>query len=207
MGKFKELMYDKQKLIDAVIESLKTDVLAGDVTVLEELLGFIEKDKLVQSLPEEQWSLYRSSSDYFNIRATGFNPDIDREEIEINCGENGKLMIYKTDEGFVVDAYGQEDCVKTMTVWEEDINPIDDLPEEPYSPDNFSALDLRDFVNEFGQTHEEICAELNVPDSNDADDILMVDYFYQSTFRKWIPKLSSMYDARQETIANFLRLG
>lgn len=117
----------KQKLIDAVIEDLKRGFEFGDYTVLEELLGFIERDKLVQSLPEDQWSNHRTSVDYFNIQATGYNPDIDREEIEINAGENGKIMIYKTDEGFVVDVYGQEgDCIDTMPIWEDDINPNDE---------------------------------------------------------------------------------
>ena len=201
-------MYDKQKLIDAVIESLKADILAGDVTVLEELLGFIEKDKLVQSLPEDQWSDHRSSSDYFNIKATGYNPDLQREEIQIHCGVNGNLMIIKTDEGFVVDVYGQNDLLDSTVIWEESLNPNteDDLPEETYSPDNFSQLDIREFVEEFGQTHEEICIALNY-DEADSDDLLMVDHFFEPTFKKWIPKLSSMYDERQEAIANFLRLG
>jgi hypothetical protein len=204
MGKIKELMYDRQKLIDAVIESLRADILEGDVTVLEELLGFIEKDKLVQSLPEERWLEFRSSSDYFSIKTTGYNPDLEREEIQINCGENGNLMIVKTDEGFVVDAYDVNgENLNTMQVWEDDMNPLD----EDESPAQlcFSPAELREFKDRWGQTHDEICANLNVPDKNDADDILMLDYFFEPTFKKWFPKLSSMYNERQEAIAKFLR--
>jgi hypothetical protein len=60
---------------------------------------------------------------YFELIAVGNNEDLLREEIEINCGENGKIMIVKTDEGFVIDVYGQEDLVDTMAIWEDDINP------------------------------------------------------------------------------------
>ena len=203
-------MKNREQLIDKVIEHLREDILAGDVTVLEELLGFIEKDKLVQALPEEEWQEFRSSVDYFNIRATGFNEDIQREEIEINAGENGKIMIYKIDEGFIVDAYGQEgDCLNTMAIWEDDINPLDE-EDEPNDftgeePICFTPVELREFVNEWGQTHEEICANLNVPDSNDADDILMLDHFWLASENKWYPKAASLYTIRQQEIADHLR--
>lgn len=202
-------MKTKQELIDAVIESLKADVLAGDVTVLEELLGFIEKDKLVQSLPEDRWSEFRSSSDYFSIRATGFSKVTQREEIEINAGENGKIMIYKTIEGFVVDAYGQEgDCLNTMAIWEDDINPlVDDEPNTShFDPNDFTLADREEFIKAWGQTHEEICAELEYwENGSDTQDLLMVDYFWLEPMNVWIPKLSSMYNDREEAIANFLR--
>lgn len=55
------------------------------------------------------------SKNYFEIVQAGYNEGLEREEIQIHCGENGNLMIVKTDEGYVVDAF---DCV-----WEEDINP------------------------------------------------------------------------------------
>lgn len=47
---------NKQQLIDAVIEDLKKGFAVGDYTVLDELLHFIPKKKLIHSLPEEQWN-------------------------------------------------------------------------------------------------------------------------------------------------------
>lgn len=49
---------EKQVVIDAVIEQLKKDFEQGDFTVLDELLGFIPINNLIQSLPEEQWTKY-----------------------------------------------------------------------------------------------------------------------------------------------------
>lgn len=51
---------EKQVVIDAVIEQLKKDFENGDYTVLDELLGFIPINTLIQSLPEEEWSKYPS---------------------------------------------------------------------------------------------------------------------------------------------------
>lgn len=45
----------KKLLIDRVIESLEDDVILGDTTVLEELLGFIPDHLLRGALPEEEW--------------------------------------------------------------------------------------------------------------------------------------------------------
>ena len=63
---------------------------------------------------------------YFKVISQGWNQDLQREEIEINLGENGKLMLIKTDEGFIVDVYGQHDHVTSMTVWEDDFNADDE---------------------------------------------------------------------------------
>lgn len=52
-------MSKKQKLIDAVIEDLKNGFTYGDYTVLDELLHFIPKKKLIQALPEEQWEEHK----------------------------------------------------------------------------------------------------------------------------------------------------
>jgi hypothetical protein len=51
---------DKQKLIDTVIESLRENIANGDFTVLEELLGFIPTNNLIESLSEEQWKDFES---------------------------------------------------------------------------------------------------------------------------------------------------
>lgn len=48
----------KQKVVDAVIEQLKKDFEQKDYTVLEELLGFISKKRLIGSLPEEEWKKF-----------------------------------------------------------------------------------------------------------------------------------------------------
>lgn len=68
---------------------------------------------------------------YFKLVSSGFNKDTEREEIEINCGDNGKLLLYKTDEGFVVDVYNQTEFVDSLAVWEDDLEPdVDELFDE-----------------------------------------------------------------------------
>lgn len=62
---------------------------------------------------------------YFNVESQGWSDELQREEIQINCGENGKLNLIKTDEGFIVDVYDVNDeNINTMIVYEDDINPL-----------------------------------------------------------------------------------
>ena len=58
---------EKQELVDAVIEQLKKDFDMGDYTVLDELLGYIPKKVLLQSLPEEMWSKFEHNEDEVDI--------------------------------------------------------------------------------------------------------------------------------------------
>lgn len=52
---------EKQAVIDAVIARLMCDFNEGDFTVLEELLGFLPINTLIESLPEDQWSKFRTN--------------------------------------------------------------------------------------------------------------------------------------------------
>lgn len=71
-------------------------------------------------------------SGYFKIEHQGWREASQREEIEINAGENGKIMIYQDADklGFIVDVYGQNDEVGTMTIWEEDLYTPDEEVEK-----------------------------------------------------------------------------
>lgn len=60
---------------------------------------------------------------YFKIVHQGWNKDLQREEIQIHCGENGNLFLIKTEQGFIVDVYNQDENINTMTVWEDDLEP------------------------------------------------------------------------------------
>jgi hypothetical protein len=143
---------------------------------------------------------------YFHVINAGWNGDTQRQEVEINAGDNGKIMIVKTDEGFVIDVYGQNDLVDTMAVWEDDMNPVDDDEDEKFDPNNFSLVEVEDFIDEWGQYTDEVCAELGY-DTDTCDDLLEVDFFYHERSRKWIPKCNSLYTPRQQSIADYLRLG
>jgi len=124
-----ETKISKQQLVDAVIEDLIKGFEKGDYTVLDELLNMLPVKKLVQALPEEDWQVYDElNNSYFEVMHQDFNEDAGREEIQIHAGENGNVIIYQDADklGFIVDVYGQNDHVDSMTVWEEDLNPEDD---------------------------------------------------------------------------------
>lgn len=142
--------------------------------------------------------------------------------------DDGKL-------GFICDVYGQTDHVSTMQVWEEDLIPdctdlcmclasgehlqsCDDdgfcnncgyqesgIPEESNAPENFSELEVKDFIEKWGQSTNEVCTELGY-DEDTCDDLLEVDFFYHERSRRWIPICNSMYSEREQAIADFLKL-
>jgi len=62
----------------------------------------------------------------FKVVHTGFNKEAGREEVQIHYGEHTNIFLIKTDEGFIVDVYGQDDVVATMAVWDDDLNPDED---------------------------------------------------------------------------------
>ena len=58
-----------------------------------------------------------------------------------------------------------------------------------------------DFINEWGQTHEEICSNLGY-DVETSDDLLVDDYFFHEKTNKWLPKDSSMYSDAEQLFAD-----
>jgi hypothetical protein len=197
----------KQQLVDAVIEDLKKGFAAGDYTVLDELLNKLQIKTLVQALPEEDWQTYDElNNSYFEIMHQDYYEEAGFEEVQIHCGEHGSVYLKQDGDklGFIIDVYGENDLVDTMTVWEEDLN--EDLPDETFDPNNFSLAEQEDFLDEWGQLTDEVCAALGY-EENGSDDLLMVDFFWYAPKKYWIPKCSSMYSEREQAIADYLKLG
>ena len=48
-------MDNNQRLIDAVLQQIKKDIVSGDSTAIEELISTLPHDRLVGYLPEDQW--------------------------------------------------------------------------------------------------------------------------------------------------------
>ena len=63
---------------------------------------------------------------------------------------------------------------------------------------------MEEFVNNWGQSHNDICRNLEL-EATDCDDILMLDYFYIESYEVWIPKNSSLYSNEEQSIANELK--
>ena len=99
----------------------------GSIAV--ELYSVTELTEYEYNLMKRIFDGDKKRNDYFQIQAAGYNPQLEREEIQIHLGENGNLIIVKTPEGTVVDVYTQDDHLHTMTIWEDDLTPLPD--EEP----------------------------------------------------------------------------
>ena len=48
------------KLIERVLEQIKSDLFNGDVEAIEELLSFAPRENLIGYLPEEEWEQYEN---------------------------------------------------------------------------------------------------------------------------------------------------
>jgi hypothetical protein len=142
---------------------------------------------------------------YFHLISSGWNGDVQRQEVEINAGDNGKIMIVKTDEGFVIDVYGQNDIVDTMAIWEDTLNPSDE--EESGDPRNFSDVEVKEWKENWGQSHGEITSELGFPRSHAEADELILDtgnYFWDEKDKKWYNRYASLFTDREHAIADYL---
>ena len=65
-----------------------------------------------------------TKKNYFEIKSSGFNKSIGREEIIIHAGKHGVICLHQDGDklGFIVDVYGENDICDTMCVWDEDLD-------------------------------------------------------------------------------------
>jgi hypothetical protein len=173
----------------------------GEIT--GKLSNVVELSEYEYKLMSRIFSGDKDRNDYFQIVSKGYEAGLQREEVEINLGENGKLMLYKTPEGSVVDVYNQDDEVNTMTIWEDDLTPMPD-DEDVFDPNNVSSFEIDVFVNEWGQKHNDLCDALGY-NKKTSDDIIMLDFFWYSKTKKWIPKNVSLYSEYQQAMADYLK--
>jgi len=68
-----------------------------------------------------------------------------------------------------------------------------------------TKTEIQNFKDEWGQSHEEVCACLGY-DTEGSDDLLKEDYFWSEDDQKWYNKESSMFSEKEQEIANSLRL-
>ena len=63
---------------------------------------------------------------YFEVEET---EEETPHRIHIKCGENARVALIETNEGFIVDVYRMTDdeLVTTMCVWNDDIDNVDYL--------------------------------------------------------------------------------
>jgi len=146
------------------------------------------------------------------------NPDFDsiRVMIDENC-ISADSNLHRLGYGFVLvragdalyfvgtDHYNSANQVETEGF---EIEGSDDLPEESNAPENFSMVEIEDFVNEWGQTDDEICTPLGYEEGDPGSiEMIMGDgYKWFECYQKWFPKSSSMYSEREQQIMDYLNL-
>jgi hypothetical protein len=54
---------DKQDLIEKVLEQIVVDVHCGDEEAIEELIGFLPIENLIEYLPEGEWKQFKHLRD------------------------------------------------------------------------------------------------------------------------------------------------
>ena len=78
------------------------------------------------------------------------------------------------------------------------------LPEPMWKDfDTFTDAEIMAFKNEWGQENDEINSNLGL--EADSTEYLMGMYFWLEAEQKWYPKVSSLYDEKEQEIANHLR--
>jgi len=147
---------------------------------------------------------------YFEVEET---KEETPHRIHIKCGENARVVLIETAEGFVVDVFRitDDELLDTMCVWNYDIDDdgrdfTDDLSEEE-QPDCCkppTQEEINEFKRYWGQTHKEICNALGY-NPRTSDDLLMEDYFWIEDDLSWYPKISSIYTDKDQIIADYLR--
>jgi hypothetical protein len=117
----------------------------------------------------------------------------DRQRMQISFEGKADIYLIKTNEGFIIDVYkgaSEDSLMDTVTIWEDDLDPSDE--------------EIDAFKKKWGQTHKEICTELDVPEDG-SDDYLMDDYFWIPNDEIWCNKHASLFDDNEQKIADFLQ--
>lgn len=116
-----------------------------------------------------------------------------KQRIHISFDGRADIYLIKCDVGFIIDVYkanSNDDCIQTVTIWEDDLDPSDE--------------EIEQFKKDWGQSHDEICTNLDVPEDG-SDDYLMDDYFWIPNDEIWCNKHASLFDDNDQKIADYLQ--
>ena len=142
------------------------------------------------------------------------NRDIDTIRVRVDQDCLATMTDYKLGYGFVIVGGGDalyfigtdhSDSQYQVETESFELEPDDGIPEEDPAPENFSMVEIMDFKDAWGQTHDEICDCLGF-DVETSDDLLTDDYFWLEEDKKWYPKSATAFTEREENIADYLRV-
>jgi len=75
---------------------------------------------------------------------------------------------------------------------------------EVKNSDNITEQEIKKFKESWGQTHEEICAELDLNEEG-GEEFINEENFWHEKDELWYPKFSSLFTEREQKIADYLR--
>jgi hypothetical protein len=133
------------------------------------------------------------------------NPDFDsiRIMIDENCISSDSDL-HRLGYGFVIVCAGDD----LYFIGTDHYDSSNQVETEGFTLKEFPLSEIEDFIDAWGQTHDEICAELGYDEDDDgSSEMLLGDgYKWFERYQKWFPKSSSMYDKREQEIFDYINL-
>lgn len=138
---------------------------------------------------------------YFEIISEGYNEELEREEIQIHAGENGNVFLIKTDEGFIVDVYNQQEHIDTMAIWNDDLMSEEEIADIVF---DFAYPKVKAFIEKWGKTEEQVFLELGIDTDLDNQEQFTHTHFWEDTNKVWILKVNPEYTDEEQAISDYL---
>ena len=127
----------KMKEIESILLTFYMNVGMDRPSNHDEILEFVFADVNETADPElwsdsdvaiafRRWVESKSNGDdYFQVVHKGYQTDLQREQVYVKGGENANIYIIKTEEGFIIDVYGESEFIESMTIWNDQLDPCD----------------------------------------------------------------------------------
>ena len=127
----------KETIIESMLFDLYKSIGMDRPSNHEEIREFIIEDVNVTADPDNwhsgdvaiafrRWMESKSNADdYFQVVHKGYQTDLQREQVYVKGGENANIYIIKTEEGFIIDVYGEGDFIDSLTIWNDQLDPCD----------------------------------------------------------------------------------
>jgi hypothetical protein len=127
----------KETIIESMLFDLYKSIGMDRPSNHEEIREFIIEDVNVTADPDNwhsgdvaiafrRWMESKSNGDdYFQVMHKGYQTDLQREQVYVKGGENANIYIIKTEEGFIIDVYGEGDFIDSLTIWNDQLDPCD----------------------------------------------------------------------------------
>ena len=133
------------------------------------------------------------------------NPDFDSIRVMIDEKHiDSDSTFHRLGYGFVLVRAGDD----LYFIGTDHYDSSNQVETEGFTLVEIPAAEIEDFIDDWGQTHDEICVELGYDEDDDGSSEMLIGdgYKWFEKYQKWFPKSSSMYDKREQEIFDYLNL-